>query len=104
MRYSRKSNHRAFRYTDECAAILAEYNNDLDSLVLDAYYKLPELKEQIVLEQDLLRDLQSEALKVRRDIEEIKLIGMALSSTMDKLLLINRRLDDLAAGRLRSDT
>lgn len=50
MRYSRKSNHRAFRYTDECAAILAEYNNDLDSLVLDAYYKLPELKEQIVLE------------------------------------------------------
>lgn len=101
MRYSRKSNHRAFRYTDECAAILAEYNNDLDALVLDAYYKLPELKEQIALEQELLFEIKSEALKVRQDIEEIKLTGTILSSMMEKLVLISRRLDDLAAGRLR---
>lgn len=101
MRYSRKSNHRAFRYTDECAAILAEFNNDLDALVLDAYYKLPELKEQIVVEQELLREIQSEALKVRHDIEEIKLTGTILSGMMEKLLLISRRLDDLATGRLR---
>lgn len=101
MRYSRKSNHRAFRYTDECAAILAKYNNDLDALVLDAYYKLPELKEQIALEQELLFEIKSEALKVRQDIEEIKLTGTILSSMMEKLVLISRRLDDLAAGRLR---
>ena len=73
----------------------------MEELVLDAYYRLPELREQYVMQKELLQDLQSEALNVRRDIEEIKLIGLALSSTMDKLLLVNRRLDDLAAGRLR---
>lgn len=101
MRRSLKVNHRAFRYTDESAAILEEFNNDLDALVLDAYYKLPELKEQIVLEQELLREVQTEALKVRQDIEEIQLVGTVLSSMMEKLVLISRRLDDLAAGRIR---
>ena len=86
---------------DKVAGILAEYNNDLDALVLDAYYKLPELKEQIALEQELLFEIKSEALKVRQDIEEIKLTGTILSSMMEKLVLISRRLDDLAAGRLR---
>lgn len=103
MRYSRKSNHRTFRYSDEVAAILAEYNNDLDSLVLDAYYKLPELKEQIAMEQDLLFQIRTEALNVRQDIEEIKLTGAILSSMMEKLLRISRRMDDLAAGRLRNE-
>lgn len=101
MQKSPKINRRTFRYSDEVAAILAEYNNNLEELVLDAYYRLPELREQYVMQKELLQDLQSEALNVRRDIEEIKLIGLALSSTMDKLLLVNRRLDDLAAGRLR---
>ena len=101
MKRSVKSNIRSFRYSDEVAAILEEYGNDLEELVLDAYYRLPELREQYVMEKELLQELQSEALNVRRDIEEIKLIGMALSSTMDKLLLVNRRLDDLATGRLR---
>lgn len=96
-----KRNLRSFRFTDESAAILEEYAYDLDDLVLDAYYRLPELKEQILMEKELLQEIQSEALAVRHDIEEIKLIGSALSSIMDKLLLINRRLDDLAAGRLR---
>ena len=98
---SPKVNRRTFRYSDEVACILSEYDNNLELLVLDAYYRLPELREQVLMEKELLQDLQSEALNVRRDIEEIKLIGLALSSTMDKLLLINRRLDDLAAGRLR---
>ena len=101
MRMGLKSNRRTFRYTDECAAILEEYGNDLDALVTDAYYKLPELKEQIVLEQEVLREVQSEALKVRQDIEEIRLIGIALSAMMEKLLHISRRMDDLAAGRIR---
>ncbi len=101
MRRSLKCNVRSFRYTDECAAILAEYGNDLDALVTDAYFRLPELKEQIVLEQEVLREVRAEALKVRQDIEEIKLTGMVLSGMMEKLLHISRRLDDLAAGRLR---
>ena len=101
MQKSPKINRRTFRYSDEVAAILSEYDNNLEELVLDAYYRLPELREQYVMQKELLQDLQSEALNVRRDIEEIKLIGLALSSTMDKLLLVNRRLDDLAAGRLR---
>lgn len=101
MRKGLKCNVRSFRYTDEAAAILAEYNNDLDALVTDAYFKLPELKEQIVLEQEVLQQVRQEALKVRADIEEIKLMGLTLSSMLDKLLLISRRMDDLAAGRLR---
>lgn len=103
MRKSPKVNRRTFRYSDEAAAILAEYDYNLEELVLDAYYRLPELREQYVMQQELLHELQSEALHVRHDIEEIKLIGLALSSTMDKLLLVNRRLDDLAAGRLRRE-
>lgn len=101
MRRAIKVNRRTFRYTDECAAILEEYGNDLDALVTDAYFKLPELREQVVLEQEVLREVQTEALKVRGDIGEIRLIGITLSSIMEKLLLISRRLDDLAAGRLR---
>lgn len=101
MRLGLKSNRRSFRYTDESAAMLAEFGNDLDALVTDAYFRLPELKEQIVLEQEVLQQVQEEALKVRADIEEIKLMGLTLSSMLDKLLLISRRMDDLAAGRLR---
>ena len=101
MRLGLKNNRRSFRYTDETAAILEEFGNDLDALVTDAYFKLPELKEQIVLEREVLQQVQQEALKVRSDIEEVKLMGFALSSMMDKLLLISRRMDDLSAGRLR---
>lgn len=101
MRKGLKRNVRSFRYTDECAAILAEYNNDLDALVTDAYFRLPELREQVVLEQEVLQQVQQEALKVRADIEEVKLMGLTLSSMLHKLLLISRRMDDQAAGRLR---
>lgn len=101
MRKGLKCNVRSFRYTDEAAAILAEYGNDFDALVTDAYFRLPELREQIVLEQELLQQLKTESLQVRSNIEEIKLVGLTLSAMMDKLLLISRRLDDLAAGRIR---
>lgn len=101
MRKSLKCNVRSFRYTDEAAAILAEYNNDLDALVTDAYFRLPELREQVVLEQELLQQLKTESLQVRNNIEEIKLVGLTLSGMMERLLLISRRLDDLAAGRIR---
>ena len=101
MRFGLKSNRRSFRYTDETAAILEEFGNDLDALVTDAYFKLPELKEQIVLEQELLQQLKTESLQVRSNIEEIKLVGLTLSAMLDKLLLISRRMDDLAAGRIR---
>lgn len=96
-----KRNLRSFRFSDESAAILEEYAYDLDDLVLDAYYRLPELKEQILMEKELLQEVQSEALKVRQNIEEIRLVGIVLSNMMQTLVVLNRRLDDLAAGRLR---
>ena len=100
MRQSLKCNRRSFRYTDEADLILAEYRYDLDALVLDAYYRLPELKEQIALEQTILREVQAEALRVRSDIQEIQTIGQLLSSMMTELVPISRRLDDLATGRI----
>lgn len=42
-----KNNSRSFRYSDEVALILQEHNNDLDALVLECYYKLPQIQKEV---------------------------------------------------------
>lgn len=101
MRKSLKKNIRSFRYSDEVAAILEQFDYNLEALVLDAYYRLPELQAERQREQQFLRDLQSEALKIRQDMNQMQMIGVGLDGVMERLLHINRLLDDLAAGRIR---
>lgn len=40
-----KPNARTFRYSDEVKNILEKYNNDFDSLVVEAFLRLPAVEE-----------------------------------------------------------
>ena len=69
---SKKCNVRSFRYSDEVAAILEgmpgkSMNDNFEQLILECYYKLPELEKkrksyenEISRQQMLLRKLQYE--------------------------------------------
>lgn len=59
-----KNNARTFRYSDEVAAILQQHNNDFDALVLECFYKLPEVRKEIEV-------LEAHRLSLRHECQEL---------------------------------
>lgn len=70
-----KNNARTFRYSDEVAAILQQHNNDFDALVLECFYKLPEIKKQVAIQEKRKKELIEEIQTIwnkSRDISQLK--------------------------------
>lgn len=79
-----KNNMRSFRYSDEVAAILQQHNNDFDALVLECFYELPAVKQEVSrlkqqkaqLLDDVRELIQLEQLKYDISRAEIALQGL----------------------------
>lgn len=70
-----KRNARTFRYSDEVKLILEKYNNDFDSLVVEAFLRLPAVEEQskrISEYNETLLIQRSNLLKDIRNLDSIK--------------------------------
>lgn len=78
MKNHKKNNVRSFRYSDEVAAILQQHNNDLDALVLECFYKLPEIKKMVVDEQKIYSDLCTKEHFLHMQISRLEAIKREL--------------------------
>lgn len=71
---SKKTNIRSFRYSDEVAAILEQQvghsiNDKFEQLVLECYYKLPELQKQ---HKELQQKIDSQRKELHFLLEEVE--------------------------------
>lgn len=99
---SKKCNIRSFRYSDEVAAILVKFgspesslNDKFEQLVLDCYWKLPELEKQIRARQKVLEGLQKECAEVQRKIYDQRALGRELDGMMSAIRQCKIRLSDV---------
>lgn len=106
---SKKCNIRSFRYSDEVAAILVKFgspesslNDKFEQLVLDCYWKLPELEKQIKARQKMLDELRKECADVQRKIFDQRALGWELDGMMSAIRQCKMRLSDIN-GKLEKD-
>lgn len=55
-----KNNIRSFRFSNEVAQILEDHNNNFEELVLDCYYRLPEVEEELKRLEEQKKSLECE--------------------------------------------
>lgn len=67
-----KNNARTFRYSDEVAAILQQHNNDFDALVLECFYKLPEVRKEVELTEQRIEGLKNQWYEIYNSIRELR--------------------------------
>ncbi len=72
MKDHKKNNARTFRYSDEVAAILQQHNNDFDALVLECFYKLPEVRKEIELQEQKIKELRNEWYQIYNSIRNLR--------------------------------
>jgi|GEM_PF-4952847 len=83
-----KPNVRSFRYSDEVKLILEQHNNDFDSLVVEAYLRLPAVEEQSKCIADYNEKLLKERNELLNQIRALKVIKQRLRDieiSFDKL-------------------
>lgn len=95
----KKSNIRSFRYSDQVAEILdsmegANLNAKFENLVLECYVRLPEVRRQLEVYQNLIREERAkyaELYRHRDDVREcLELIQELHSSLTDVTQLVER--------------
>lgn len=67
-----KNNIRSFRFSNEVAKILEDHNNDFEALVLECYYRLPEVEEEATKLDIEIRQLRDEKNKLENDLSYLK--------------------------------
>ena len=72
MKDHKKNNVRSFRYSDEVATILQQYNNDFDALVLECFYKLPEVREKVKSEEKRYADLRKQIFDLNSQLRTLQ--------------------------------
>ena len=95
MKDHKKNNVRSFRYSDEVAAILQQYNNNLDALVLECFYKLPEVREKVKSEEKRYADLLDQINTLRLQLGNLRYIKNEIDSLETSVRSIVNRVDRL---------
>lgn len=72
MKDHKKNNARTFRYSDEVAAILQQHNNDFDALVLECFYKLPEVQAEVRRCEEKLSEKREEYREIYKNVNQLK--------------------------------
>lgn len=80
-----KNNARTFRYSDEVAAILQQHNNDFDALVLECFWKLPQVQKEVRHYEACLTLRKQEYRKLEEEINQLKGIRYELSRVENML-------------------
>lgn len=80
-----KNNARTFRYSDEVAAILQQHNNDFDALVLECFWKLPQVQKEVRRCEEILSEKKKEYSKLYEEINQLKGIRFQLERVENML-------------------
>ncbi|MGN0539426.1 MAG: hypothetical protein ACI4KI_06180 [Candidatus Fimenecus sp.] len=75
-----KPNARTFRYSDEVKNILEKYNNDFDSLVVEAFLRLPEAEKKRDEINNQCLELLSKRDSLLKDIRNLETIISSLNN------------------------
>lgn len=93
MKDHKKNNARTFRYSDEVAAILQQHNNDFDALVLECFYKLPEVQKQIKDAQKQYEKIKSDYRELSEKVQSLKSVKWELDRLEISLQSATKRID-----------
>lgn len=90
-----KNNARTFRYSDEVAAILQQHNNDFDALVLECFYKLPEVRKEVERAEEEISCLRKEYMSLFSKTRDLGRIYQALSSIERRLDVLKEEIEEM---------
>lgn len=90
-----KPNSRSFRYSDEVKLILEKYNNDFDSLVVEAFLRLPEADRQKVLILKDINYLKKQRSSLIYEINELKSIKSQIEYLERSINYLGNRIEKM---------
>lgn len=95
MKNHKKNNVRSFRYSDQVAAILQQHNNDLDALVLECFYKLPEVRKKVKAEQKRCDDLRKQIFDLNSHLRTLQNLRIQIDDLERSVRSVIDRFDRL---------